>query len=93
MISEEILQKFKDRMRITHSIEDDNLNEILSSSYESIRYNCGEFDIEENRRGRELVFERSRYVYNDSLEFFEDNFLSEITSFGIDLAMRVDVND
>jgi hypothetical protein len=36
-------------------------------------------------RGKELVFERTRYAYNDALEFFEDNFLSEITSLGISL--------
>lgn len=93
MISDEVLEKFKDRMRITHSIEDDNLREILSSSYESVKYSCGDFDISKNMRGRELVFERSRYVYNDSLEFFEDNFLSEIMSLGIELAIEVDAYD
>ena len=27
---------------------------------------------------RELVIERSRYVYNDSLEFFYDNFINDL---------------
>src|SRR5699024_12550757 len=85
MISDEVLKEFKSRMRISHSIEDDNIKNILEMSYEDLKNRCGDFDIDEYLRGRELVFERSRYVYNDSLEFFEDNFLSEITSIGLEL--------
>lgn len=91
MISPSIIEEFKERMRISHSIEDDNLKKILEMSYEDLMYRCGEFDIEAFNRGKELVFERSRYVYNESLEFFEDNFLGEIISLGMELAG--DVND
>ena len=90
MISDEVLKEFKSRMRISHSIEDDNIKNILEMSYEDLKNRCGDFDIEEYLRGRELVFERSRYVYNDSLEFFEDNFLSEITSIGLELVGDTD---
>ena len=90
MISDEVLKEFKSRMRISHSIEDDNIKNILEMSYEDLKNRCGDFDIDEYLRGRELVFERSRYVYNDSLEFFEDNFLSEITSIGIELVGDTD---
>lgn len=86
MISDDIVKEFKSRMRISHSIEDENLKSILNMSYEDLQIRCGKFKIEDYVRGRELVFERSRYVYNDSLEFFEDNFLSEIISIGIELA-------
>lgn len=85
MISPSILEEFKERMKLSHSIEDVNLTNILSMSYVDLKARCGDFDIDKNRRGRELVFERSRYVYNDSLEFFEDYFLSEITSLGFEL--------
>ncbi|WP_435891025.1 hypothetical protein [Oceanobacillus oncorhynchi] len=30
--------------------------------------------------------ERSRYAYNDAVEYFENNFLSDITALGIDIA-------
>lgn len=86
MIDNDTLNEFKQRMRISHSVEDNNLKNILEMSYVDIQARCGEFDINKYKRGRELVFERSRYVYNDSLEFFEDNFLSEITSIGLELA-------
>jgi hypothetical protein len=76
-------------MHITHSSEDDNLKRLLSFSISSLKNSCGSFDVygekETDIRGKELVFERTRYAYNDALEFFEDNFLSEITSLGISL--------
>lgn len=87
-ITLELLQEFKDRMHITHSSEDDNLKRLLSFSYLYIKSKCGYIDIYElsdiNQRAKELVFERSRYAYNDALEYFEDNFLSDITSLAID---------
>ncbi|TYS67053.1 phage gp6-like head-tail connector protein [Sutcliffiella horikoshii] len=91
-ISTELLKKFKDKMHITHSSEDDNLKELLSFSIVAIRGTCGDFEVEGTTdidfRARELVFERTRYVYNDALEYFEDNFLSELTSLGLDIAFK-----
>lgn len=84
MVIDEILNEFKERMRITHD-EDDNLKRLLSFSIADLEAKCGDFDIDENLRAKELVFERTRYAYNDALEFFEDNFLSEITSLGLSL--------
>lgn len=72
-------------MRITHQAENENLRLMLSASLADIQEKCGEFSIEEHDRGKELVFERTRYVYNDSLEFFEDNFLSQISSLAFEL--------
>lgn len=76
-------------MRISHD-EDDNLQELLSSSIAYVKSRCGEFDIdgdtENDKAAKELVFERTRYSYNDAVEFFEDNFLSEITHLGLMMA-------
>lgn len=84
-ISDNILEEFKSRMRIAHQSENDNLKRILSASLDDIKEKCGEFSIEKNRRGKELVFERARYVYNDSVEYFDDNFLSQLTSLAFEL--------
>ena len=84
-ITPELLAEFKARMHITHGAEDDNLKRILSFSISALKRDCGEFDVNVNETGKELVFERTRYVYNDSLEFFNDNFLSQINSFSISL--------
>lgn len=63
-------------MHISHSSEDDSLKEILEESKLYIKSKTG-LD-ETDKRAKALIFSRARYVYNDSLEFFEDNFLSEI---------------
>jgi len=72
-----LLKEFKSRMHIFHNSEDDNLKRILNSSGESIKRVTGATDIDTPEL-EELVLERSRYAYNDSLEYFEDNFLSSL---------------
>ncbi|MCQ6307430.1 hypothetical protein, partial [Bacillus cereus] len=46
------------------------------------------YDLNKDEEFKELVFERSRYVYNDALEYFDKNFLSQINSLGIDKALE-----
>ncbi|WLR52460.1 hypothetical protein LC040_06040 [Bacillus tianshenii] len=85
-ISDEVLNQFKERMHLGDD-EDENLRRILSSSVTALKRACGSYDINTDETFKELVFERSRYVYNDALEFFNRNFLSEINSLGIDKAL------
>ncbi|WP_368900685.1 phage gp6-like head-tail connector protein [Oceanobacillus oncorhynchi] len=77
-------------MHISHESEDSNLKDLLSFSYAYVKSKCGDFSLEGDKetdiRGQELVLERTRYAYNDAVEFFEDNFLSEIMALGIDIA-------
>ncbi|PGC70367.1 hypothetical protein COM21_00790 [Bacillus toyonensis] len=87
VISNEILQQFKDRMRLGDD-EDDNLKRILFASNKALIKDCGSYDINKDETFKELVFERSRYVYNDALEYFAENFLTEINSFGIQKALE-----
>ncbi|MEK5524138.1 phage gp6-like head-tail connector protein [Heyndrickxia sp. FSL W8-0423] len=79
-------------MHISHN-EDSNLKQLLSFSITAIKASCGNFDIygekDTDIRAKELVFERTRYAYNDALEYFEDNFLSDITSLGLSLMPEV----
>ncbi|MGC4375923.1 phage gp6-like head-tail connector protein [Fictibacillus sp. Mic-4] len=77
-------------MHISHSSEDDNLKRLLSFSIADLQEKCGPFNVEENERAKELVFERTRYVYNDALEYFDNNFLSQMTSLGISLMQEDD---
>lgn len=87
MISDEILKEFKERMHLGNH-EDDNLRRILSASNKALIRSCGAYDINTDESFKELVFERSRYVYNDALEYFNDNFISEINSLSIDKALK-----
>ncbi|PGT67008.1 hypothetical protein COD86_10975 [Bacillus cereus] len=86
-ISVEILQQFKDRMRLGDE-EDDNLRRILSASNQALIKVCGNYDFNNDEVFKELVFERSRYAYNDALEYFDKNFLSQINSLSIDKALE-----
>ncbi|OSM09695.1 hypothetical protein BTH38_29405 [Bacillus toyonensis] len=86
-ISVETLQEFKDRMHLGDD-EDDNLKRILSTSNKALLRVCGDYDIDNDEEFKELVFERSRYVYNDALEYFDKNFSSQINSLGIDKALE-----
>lgn len=97
MVTDELLETFKNRMHIFHGGEDDNLKELLSFSIAFVEEKCGKFEIEgtknTDKRAKELVLERARYAYNDAVEYFEDNFLSEIISLSLDLAGDNDVEE
>ncbi|UXR53565.1 phage gp6-like head-tail connector protein [Staphylococcus simulans] len=90
MITQNHVKEMKRRLKIFHTFEDEHIQSLLEQSYEDIKYRCQEFDMNENKRGAELVYERTRYAYNDSLEFFHDNFLSQITSFALENMKEVD---
>ena len=86
-ITIEIVQEFKDRMHLG-DYEDDNLERILSASDQALQRMCGKYDIEKDEVFKELVFERSRYVYNDALEYFDTNFIGQITNLGLGKALE-----
>ncbi|TDL96687.1 hypothetical protein ERX27_07480 [Macrococcus brunensis] len=84
------VEEFKEDNRISHSSEDKKITRMLEASYADIQSRCGAFDIDTNPLGKDLVFQQTRYRFNDMLEYFYDNFLSEIHSLGISL---IDVPD
>ncbi|TYR75580.1 hypothetical protein FZC79_10460 [Rossellomorea vietnamensis] len=86
-ITPDILNQFKDRMKLDDG-EDDNLIHILSASNQELVRVCGAYDINTDETFRELVLERSRYVYNDAMEYFNGHFLSQINSLGIEKALE-----
>lgn len=87
MINNGILVEFKGRMKLGDD-EDDNLTRILKASVEDLQAVCGDYDINTSERFKELVFERSRYAYNDVLEYFSDSFLTQITNLSLAKAME-----
>lgn len=74
----------KKRLKIFHAAENEHIESLLKQSYEDISYRCQSFVMNESLRGAELVYERTRYAYNDLLEFFHENFISQITSFALE---------
>lgn len=85
MNDKSFIDEFKARFRIFHSSEDADIGEQLEISFADIRSLIGEFDPAEYKKGKELVFERTRYLRNESLEYFYDNFQTMIMDASIDL--------
>lgn len=78
-----LLKAFKDRMRIYHSGEDNNLSLMLESSESAILSLVGSND-STNPRVRELILERARYAYNDQVEFFYGNFQGDLMALSLE---------
>lgn len=78
-----LLKSFKDRMRIFHNGEDANLSKMLESSGSAILNLVGSKD-STDPRVRELILERARYVYNDQVEFFYDNFRGDLMALSLE---------
>ncbi len=79
------IDEYKARFRIFHSSEDEEIGEQLENSFEDIQSLIGTFDPAAYKKGKELVFERTRYLRNESLEYFYDNFQMMIMDASIDL--------
>ena len=78
-----LLKAFKERMRIFHSGEDNNLSRMLESSESAILSLVGSND-STNPRVRELILERARYAYNDQVEFFYGNFQGDLMALSLE---------
>lgn len=78
-----LLKAFKERMRIFHSGEDNNLSLMLESS-ESAILSLGGSNDSANPRVRELILERARYAYNDQVEFFYGNFQGDLMALSLE---------
>ncbi|CAG5576801.1 Uncharacterised protein [Streptococcus pneumoniae] len=87
-----LLDPFKERMRIFHSGEDANLSRMLESSQMVITRLVGSGNIHDLQI-RELILERARYVYNDQVEFFYENFKADILALSLDKIEMEDSDD
>lgn len=79
----QLLKAFKERMRIFHNGEDNNLSLMLESSESAILSLVGSND-SANPRVRELILERARYAYNDQVEFFYGNFQGDLMALSLE---------
>lgn len=86
-VTPELLDEFKERMKLSDD-EDGNLIRILKASIEELLDKVGVYDVHTSERFKQLVFNRARYEYNDAAEFFDSNFLTEITSMALSRALE-----
>ena len=86
MNDKEFIKEYKGRFRIFHISEDEDIGKQLESGFADIKSLIGSFDPYVYEKGKELVYERTRYLRNESLEYFYDNFQTMIMDASIDLA-------
>lgn len=86
MNDEKFIKEYKARFRIFHTSEDEDIGRQLESGFADIKSLIGSFDPSAYEKGKELVYERTRYLRNESLEYFYDNFQTMIMDASIDLA-------
>lgn len=91
VITQEIVEEFMLRMHLNDD-EDGNLKNILEACYYDLKDKCGDYEMTD-KRFKELVFERARYVYNDAVEYFDANFLSQINSLAVKKALESSDSD
>lgn len=82
-----LLDKFKGRNKFFHSYEDKTLSEILERSQRALERYYGT-TFKAHPEMEELILERARYEYNDSLEFFRENFQGELASLSLVVSLE-----
>ena len=87
-----LLKYFKERMRMFHNGEDKNLSRMLESSESAILSLVGSKD-SADPRVRELILERARYVYNDQVEFFYQNFQGDLMALSLENYKSEEIDD
>lgn len=76
-----MLDKLKSKLKITWDDEDKLLLDILNQGkYYFETVTAAEIDFKNNLLAETLLMDYARYSYNNSLEYFEENFKSQILS-------------
>lgn len=80
-IIDDLLIELKDKLQITWEDESTNRNltKMLKRGMKYFNEFGKEFKFEEDSTERELLLERCRYIWNNSLDDFETNFHAEIS--------------
>lgn len=85
-----MLDTVKSNLKITWDTEDEELQKMIDRGVALIEERVGHsMDFEKNLVAQSLLLNYVRYEYNNSVEFFEGNFASEILSLQINEAVRV----
>ena len=92
MADKNYLEQLKQRLKILHDEDDNNLQSLIEIAHAKIQSWCGQFDLG-NPIGRDLVFEYVRFAYNGKAEYFYNCFSTDLSTFGFSLMKVGDVNE
>lgn len=95
-ITNETVEEFKDLYVKETGLgveSDDIFKEMLETAYAYIVERTADFDIHKEPTGKQLVFDRARYVRANASEMFYENFLADMNGFGLKLAAKQHKDD
>lgn len=84
-----MLSELKQKLRITWTEDDPDLNEMIEGSKAYLEELTGtSFDYATDHRAKELVLERCRYVFHNAGDEFEKNYKRELQRFILTIALE-----
>lgn len=87
-----MLQELKNYLKITWNHEDGNLESFIARGKNNLEELTGtKLNFEEEGQPKSLLLDYCRYAYNNSLEYFEDNFSKEILRMQLKEAVKANV--
>lgn len=85
-----LLEELKNYLKITWDYEDDYLQNIISRGKEYLKDLTGtEIEFDNEGPAKSLLLDYCRYYYNNSVEYFEENFQRQIVRLQFKEAIRV----
>ena len=78
------IEEAREKLHASPDETDENLKREIIFAHNELQGWCGEFDLE-NERGRGLVLEYVRFLYNGQGEYFSTAYRQSITSFSWEL--------
>lgn len=85
-----MLAEVKEYLKITWDDEDLNIEKIISRGKKEIENLTGTtLDFQEDNTPKSLLLDYCRYAYNNALEYFQENFKSEILRLQLMEAVKI----
>lgn len=95
-ITNDIVEEYKDLYVKETGLgveSDDVFRATLETAYQYVVDRSDWFDITMDKTGKQLVFDRARYVRANASELFYDNYFADLNNFGLKLVMERDNDD
>lgn len=82
-----VIDEVKEELRITWDNEDSRISKLVERAMNYLNNLVGaELDYTLQDDAKELLLNYCRYSYNNALEYFEENFMTEITRIQLEVA-------
>ena len=80
----EYINEAREHLHASPDESDSNIKQLIKFAHSELQGWCGKFELD-NERGRGLVLEYVRFLYNGQGEYFSNSYSESITSFSWEL--------